>query len=140
MISKKIIEEFEKINQNIEFFPWVLEKMVELSKWYKLFLTTSSPTYVAENALKSWWIFELFEIIYWSEQIAKSEIHLEYFQEYSSDENFYRKALYIWDWNNDRVFAQRKNIDFIHIWNDKKDKFEINSVCEIDEILKLFNN
>lgn len=138
-LEQHILQEFQIINENIYFFPWVCEKISQLSQNYTLFLTTASPTKVAKNALKIWWILELFEIIYGSEEVRKSEAHLEYFQEYSCDEDFYKKAVYIWDGNNDRFLAEAKNIDFIHIWNDKKDRYEIQSVAEIDSILKLFN-
>lgn len=135
---KELIYE-EILTHNANFFPWVIEKIKHLKEKYFLFLTTWNSTQVAEKHLKEAWIFELFEIIYGSEQVPKSEEHLEYFKDYSLDEDFYKKAIYIWDGNNDRILAGIKNIDFIHIWNDKIDKYEINSVCEIDEVLKLFN-
>lgn len=138
-IEEEIMKEFQVINNTVEFFPWVLEKIHEISKRYKLFLTTASSTKVAQNVLKTGGIMELFEIIYGSEQVPKSESHLEYFKDYSCDEDFYKKAVYIWDGNNDRILAGNKNIDFIHIWNDKKDIYEIESVADIDTILKLLN-
>ncbi|MGE4443546.1 MAG: HAD family hydrolase [Candidatus Altimarinota bacterium] len=138
-LEQHILQEFQIINENVYFFPGVCAKISQLSQNYTLFLTTASPTRIAKNALKIGGILELFEIIYGSEEVRKSEAHLEYFQEYSCDEDFYKKAVYIGDGNNDRFLAEAKNIDFIHIGNDKKDRYEIQNVVEIESILKLFN-
>lgn len=117
------------------FFEKVPDKIKELSKTYKLFLTTWNSTSVAKNHLKQWGILNCFELVYGSDKIPKWHEHLEIFKEYTWDNNFYEKAVYIWDWNQDRIFAQEKNIDFIHIWNDKKDTYEISSVIYIDDVL-----
>lgn len=119
-----------------EFFEWVPEKIKELSESYKLFLTTWNSTPVAKKYLIKWWIIDLFEVTLWSDKILKWNDHLEKFKEYSEDENFYENSYYIWDWNSDRDFAKAKNIDFIHIWNEGIDKYEIKSVINIDNILK----
>jgi phosphoglycolate phosphatase-like HAD superfamily hydrolase len=135
-IYKKII--YNNLNEKIKwsFFFKIPEKIKELSKKYKLFLTTWNSTTFAKNTLKKWNILDCFELVYWSDKILKWEEHLELFKEYSWDENFYEKSFYIWDWNADREFAKQKNIDFIHIWNDNIDKYEIESVVNIDDILK----
>lgn len=137
-LTQDIYNEILKLDTN--FFPWVLQKVLELKNDYKLFLTTWNSTPTAIKHLKNWWIYEHFEIVLWSDEIHKWELHLEIFEEYSNDTDFYNKSIYIWDGDADRLFASKKWIDFIHIWNDKVDKYEINSVCEIDEILKIFNN
>lgn len=137
IITDDIYEKLEK--HEADFFEWIPEKVKNLSKDYNLFLTTWNSTKVAYKHLEKWWIIECFELIYWSEKVLKWKEHLEIFEEYSLDKNFYEKSIYVWDWDSDRLFANEKNIDFIHIWNTKKDKYEINSVNEIDKILDLLN-
>ena len=139
--SDKIYEKILSHNKKnpAKFFPWIPEKILELSKKYKLFLTTWNHTDFAKEVLKKWWIIQCFEEIYWSDKIHKWREHLKIFQENSCDENFFKKAVYIWDWNSDREFAGIFDIDFIHIWSEKKDKYEIRSVAEIDEILWKIN-
>lgn len=137
-LTQDIYNEILKLDTN--FFPWVLDKISELKNDYKLYLTTWNSTLTAEKHLKNGWIYEYFQIVLWSDEIHKWELHLEIFEEHSNDTDFYKKSIYIWDWDSDRMFAKQKWIDFIHIWNDKIDKYEINSVREIDKVLKLFNN
>jgi len=121
------------------FFVWIPEKIIELSKNYKLFLTTWNSTPTAIKYLTNWWIIDCFELIYWSDKILKWMEHLNIFKEYSNDSMFFEKSVYIWDWTPDRMFAKQAWIDFIHIWNDKIDKYEIESVIEIDSILEKLN-
>ena len=136
-IQKACDDIYEEIwKHNWEFFEWVPEKIKELSKTYKLFLTTWNSTYVAKKYLTKWWIIDLFEVVLWSDKILKWNDHLENFKEYSEDENFYENSYYIWDGNSDREFAEAKDIEFIHIWNEWIDKYEIKSVINIDNILK----
>lgn len=136
-LTDKIYEEILIHNKKnpANFFSWVPEKILELSKKYKLFLTTWNHTDFAKEVLEKWWIIQCFEEIYWSDKIHKWMKHLEIFKENSCDKNFFEKAVYIWDWNSDREFAKIFDIDFIHIWSEKKDKYEIKSVVEISEIL-----
>lgn len=124
------------LRHDADFFDWVPEKIHELSKSYKLFLTTWNSTKVALKHLEKWWIKELFELIYWSDKILKWSEHLNIFKEYSNDENFFNKSFYIWDGQSDRIFAKEAWIDFIHIWDSKIDEFEILSVANINDILK----
>ena len=119
-----------------DFFEWATEKIMELKDNYKLFLTTWNSTQVANNHLKKWWIIEHFELIYWSDVILKWMEHLNLFKEYSWDNDFFKKSIYVWDWQSDRLYAKQAWIDFIHIWNQKIDKYEIKSVKDIDDILK----
>lgn len=135
-ICHEIYEELWK--HDSDFFPWIPEKINELSKNYKLFLTTWNSTFVANKFLVKWWIKSNFEVILWSDDILKWNQHLEYFKDFTKDEDFYKKSFYIWDWNSDRNFAKEKEIDFIHIWNDKTDKYEIQSVAEINNILNYY--
>lgn len=130
------LEIYEKLlKYDADFFDWVIDIIKELSKEYKLFLTTWNSTKVAEKHLVKWWIKDCFELIYWSDNILKWKDHLEIFKDYSCDEYFYQKSYYIWDGNSDRLFANEAWIDFIHIWNEWIDKYEIKSVKDINNII-----
>ena len=140
----KTIQEIEQITKNIyqklanqepRFFPWTIETIKKLCKKYKLFLTTWNSTDFAIKTLEKWWIKDCFEMILGSDKILKWEEHLEIFKEKTQDENFFKKAFYVWDGNSDREFAQWKWIDFIHIGNEGKDKYEVESVSEIEKII-----
>lgn len=126
------------LEHDADFFKWIPEKITELKDDYKLFLTTWNSTEVARKHLIKWWIIEYFEMIHWSDVILKWMDHLNLFKEYSEDENFFENSIYVWDWQSDRLYASEAWIDFIHIWNEKQDKFEIESVTHIDEILHKF--
>lgn len=137
LLTDKLYSWLEKIDW--EFFPWVVEKITELSKKYKLFLTTWNSTTTANHHLLKWWIQKYFELIYWSDVILKWPEHINIFIDYSNDKDFIKKSVYIWDWVNDRNISNYFWIDFIHIWNEKIDKYEINSVSQIDTILEKIN-
>lgn len=122
------------------FFPWVPEKIQELSMTYQLFLTTGNSTPTAEKYLKNGKIFNSFELILGSNEILKWWAHLELFKEYSNDANFYEKSIYVGDGGSDREFALEKWIDFIHIWNAWYDQYEIPSVLHINSILTTINS
>ncbi len=127
------------LENDATFFEWVIDKIKELKKDYSLFLSTGNSTEAAVKYLKQWWIYEDFELVYWSEKIPKWNEHIQIFKEYTQDENFYKKATYVWDWDSDRFFAEQAWIDFIHIWDEEIDKYEISSVKNIDKILKILN-
>jgi phosphoglycolate phosphatase-like HAD superfamily hydrolase len=139
-IQKITDEIYDKIsNLETEFFPGVIDKIKELSNNYTLFLTTGNSTPTAVKYLKEWWIKDNFAIILGSDKLLKGRDHIEEFIRYSCDDDFCQKAVYTWDWEWDKLFAWEFNIDFIRIWKFWKDKYEINSVAEIDEILNLLN-
>lgn len=143
---KKVYDEILIHNKKnpAKFFTWIPEKIIELSKNYKLFLTTWNHTAFAKEVLEKWWILDLFEEVYWSDKIHKWEEHLNIFKEKMEledwEENFFEKSVYIWDWDADREFAGIFDIDFVHIWNEWKDEFEIESVVEIDWVLEKIEN
>ena len=64
-IANKIYEKINISVQKWEFFPWVTEKIKELSKNYTLFLSTWNSTTFAEENLKKWWIYQCFKYILW---------------------------------------------------------------------------
>jgi len=141
-------KEIEEITQNTynrlanlksEFFSWVPELIKNLCKNYKLYLTTWNSTQLAKQHLEEAWIYHCFEKVLGSDSILKWREHLEIFKDLSGDENFFEKAVYIWDGNSDREFAKMFNIDFVHIWNEGKDKYEIPVVTQLPEVLSLLN-
>lgn len=144
IFSNKSQEEIEKITTDIydklaklksEFFPGVPELIKKLCENYKLYLTTWNSTQFAKQHLEKALIYQCFEKILGSDKILKWPDHLQIFKELSADENFFEKAVYIWDGNSDREFAKMFDIDFVHIWNEGKDKYEIPVVTQLPEIL-----
>jgi len=134
---KKIYKILEWLRDKVNFFPWIQDKIKQLNKNYKLFLTTWSSTKFAKQTLKDWGIKKYFEKIIWSDLILKWHGHLEIFKEITWDSNFYKKSIYIWDWEMDKLFSTEKNIDFIRVWNRlEKDENRVVSVAEIDKFLK----
>lgn len=127
------------IEDNVDFFTWVKEKIIELSQTYILFLSTGNSDIFANDILKKWWIHKCFHKILWSTNILKSHLHINEFINYIWDENFSENTIFIGDGQRDREIAEFANIVFIHIWSDKKDKYEIKCVSEIDEILNDIN-
>jgi len=137
--------DIQKITQDIftlllqvepEFFPWVPQAIQKLSKQYTLFLSTWNSTQFAIRTLTEWGIQDCFSLIYGSDEVLKWAEHIALFKKYSQDKIFYKNAIYVWDWNSDREFAEMFGIDFIHIWSEWIDKQEIESVAEIESILE----
>ena len=134
--AKKIYELLGSLRDKVKFFPWIKEKLKNLSKNYKFFLTTWSSTKFAKQTLEDWEIKQYFEKIIWSDKILKWHDHLEIFKELSLDENFYKNSIYIWDWEMDKLFAWEKNIDFVRVWSRwTEDENRIISVTDIDKFL-----
>lgn len=135
--TKKLYSLLNKLRDKIHFIPWTEDKIKELSKNYKLFLTTWSSTKFAQNTLKDWLIDKYFELIYWSDIILKWREHLEIFKQYTQDKNFFKNSIYLWDWEMDKIFAQESWIDFIRVWHRwTEDERRIKSIKEIDSILE----
>jgi len=148
IFPNKSQEEIEKITMDIydklanlksEFFSQAPELIKNLCKDYKLYLTTWNSTQFAKQHLEEAWIYQCFEKVLGSDRILKWPEHLQIFKELSGDKDFFEKTVYIWDGNSDREFAKMFGIDFVHIWNEGKDKYEISVVTELPEILLLLN-
>jgi len=138
-IWDKIYKRIRKHENEIEYFKWVIEKIKELSKKYKLFLTTWNSTKFAKDILKHWWIKEYFELIYWSDEIKKWKQHLSIFKNYTENENFYKESLYFWDWDMDKLFANESWIDFIRIWDFEEESNPVlDNVANIDWVLEKY--
>lgn len=130
----------DSIDDDVRLFPWILDKIKQLNKNYTLFLSTWNSDNFANHVLSQWWIHDCFDKILWSSYILKSPDHIDEFINFTWDENFSKQAVFIWDWQRDREIAKSRNIDFIHIWSDWNDEYEIKSVSEIDIILKKLDN
>ncbi len=124
----KIYDFLDKHNHKNDFIPWTIEKILELKNNYKLYLSTGSSTKFAEKILEKWWVKKYFEKILWSDIIPKSEEHLDIFEEYSWDKDFFKKSISIWDSLRDELFAKNRNIDFIKIWCKLKSISEIKKI------------
>lgn len=112
-------------------FNWIIPENIvntlkKLSLNYSLFITTRSSSRKTNEILEKYWIKDLFEIVYGSEEVLKSIEHIKYFEDYSCDENFREKAVIIWDWEIDRNLASDCKIEFIFVWGDIKSVAEIN--------------
>jgi hypothetical protein len=123
------------LDDKVNFYEWVQEKIIELSNKYTLFISTWNSDKFTNDILKKWWIEKCFDKILWSTYILKSTDHIQELINYTWDIDFNSKSIFIWDGQRDREIAQSMNIDFIHIWNTKEDLYEINSVININDIL-----
>jgi hypothetical protein len=126
----------DSMQDQVKFFDWVQDKIRELSQKYTLFLSTWNSDKFANEMLSHWWIHNCFHKIVWSSYILKSAEHIDELIKYVWDANFNSQAVLIWDWQRDRFIAKSRNIDFIHIWNENIDTYEIQSVTQIDTILE----
>ncbi len=135
-IWKKIYKRIRSKENEVEFFKWVADKIKELSEKYKLFLTTWNSTKFAKEVLDSEWIKDNFELIYGSDEIKKWNQHLNIFKNYSEDNEFYKKSIYFWDWDMDKLFANEAWIKFVRIWDFEEEWNDvIESIKYIDKIL-----
>jgi len=128
----------DDLQDQVKFFDWVQDKIKELSLKYTLFLSTWNSDKFANEMLSHGWVDHCFHKILWSSFILKSPEHIDELATYSWDDDFYDKAVFIWDWQRDRFIAKSKNIDFIHIWSENIDTYEIQTVTQIDTILEQF--
>lgn len=138
--SNIIYTKINNIKDNIIYFEWIVEKIHKLSNKYRLFLSTWNSDIFANDILKKWWILSCFDKVLWSSNILKSPLHIDEFINCTWDENFCDKAIFIWDGQRDQEIAEAMNIEFIHISNTWKNKYEIQSVVDIDSILDEINN
>jgi len=134
-LTHDLYEELSKLQS--DFYPGVPGMINRLSEKYDLFLTTGNSTQTARNHLKRWGILDKFAVVLGSDNLLKWPEHMEYFKNFSQDENFFKKAIYIWDGNSDREIAKMYEVTFVHIWNDGKDKYEIPVVTELEKNLSL---
>ncbi len=127
-IHDQLYEYLDEENKKSIFIRWTIQKILELKDKYQLYLSTRSSTRFAREILHKNWIDKYFEVILWGDEIPKWEEHLEIFKENSGDENFFSKAISIWDWLCDKIFAHNKGIEFIKIWSKYK------TISDIKEI------
>jgi len=134
-LTQALYEELAKLKS--DFYPGAPKMINRLSEKYDLFLTTWNSTQTAKNYLRKWGILDKFSVVLGSDSLLKWPEHMEYFKNFSQDENFFERAVYVWDGNSDREIAKMYGVTFVHIWNDGKDKYEIPVVTELEKILPL---
>lgn len=138
-IWEKIYKRIRKKEDEVEFFKWVPKKIEELSKKYKLFLTTWNSTKFAKEILDSVWIKDCFQLIYWSDEIKKWSQHLNIFKNYTENDNFFNESLYFWDWEMDKLFAKESGIKFVRIWDfEEQENHVLDNIANIDKILNKY--
>lgn len=138
--SQEVTKQINNISWNVVFFPNVVEKIKELSKKYTLFISTWNSDEFALEVLSSVWIDKYFDKILWSSYILKSSQHIDELISYTWDLSLPEKSIFIWDGQRDKQIALSKNIDFIHIWTCWKEKHQIETVDNIDSMLKKLDN
>lgn len=135
-LTEKIYNELLSLENEITFFPWVMEKIKDLREKYTLFITTGNSTRFAREELEKAWIQDYFEVILGSDKFLKWPEHIKIFKEKVADDDFCKYAIYIWDGERDREIALSHNISFIHIGNENIDTYEISDIRDIDEIFE----
>ena len=143
------VENIDKINEDLykkimvsqksDFIRGAKEKLHDLEEKYTLFLSTANSTESAKKILKDGWVDTLFAIILWSEKILKWPDHIKIFEEYTRDRFFIEDTIYIGDGEKDREIAMKFWIDFIHVWSDNIDTYEIPSIRYIWPLLDEIN-
>ncbi len=124
-------------NTTKEFFPWVAQSLLELSKDYQLFLTTRSDDEAAKNILKAHWVYDVFDIVLWGTVMEKSVKHIEVIEMYLDDKNFSQCALYMWDSEFDEAIAEESYIPYVSVWNKNcHTRHIIESVTQLEGIIK----
>ncbi len=116
------------------FRKWIISLIEEMSIRYKLFLSSWNHIDYVNNVLDLWWIKGCFTKVLWSQEITKSEKHLEIFKKIVKDEDFYSKSIYIWDWKTDELNAKKKWIDFIVMRNYHNKNLIKSFILEIGDL------
>ena len=118
-----------------EFFEWVPELLKELSKRYKLFLSSQSDDEAIKDFLKKEWVYEYFDIVFGSSVMKKWPKHVEVFNLYLDDRDFENRTIYVWDSEFDREIAKEAWISFVKIWKEWKDYYEIDKITDLKEFI-----
>lgn len=137
--ADKIYDKINSISNEVDFFEWIPEKIIELSKKYRIFLSTGNSDEFAQKILKKWGIYDCFEKIYGSTYIPKSPEHVQQIINHIQDEDFVKKSIFIWDGQRDELIAKYFWMDFIHISPIQEKHYQIQSVNEINNILDIYS-
>lgn len=119
-----------------ELFDWVHKMLENLSKRYKLLLSSKSDDEDIKDFLKEEWVYKYFDIVFGSSVREKWPKHIEVFELYLDDQDFANRTVYIWDSELDREIAKNAWISFVKIWKEWKDYYEIDNISELEEYLK----
>ena len=139
MKNKYLIFDFDWTlgNSTKEIFPWVEEMLKKLvAEKFTLFISSGAWDEALREYCKTWWIYKYFEAIMWSSVIEKSAKHIETFDMCMDDKMFHQKAIMIWDSDSDWAIAEEYWINFIKIWKTWNHRYEVDSVLEVEELVK----
>ena len=118
-----------------EFFEWVIEMIEEFSKNYTMFISSRSSEEILREKLKKAWIYEYFDVVFWSSVLEKWPKHIETFKLLTADDDFENKAIFVWDWEIDRDLAEKTWLIFIKVWKENKDYYEINKITDLKDYI-----
>ena len=118
-----------------ELFDWVSKMLKNLSKRYKLLISSQSNDEDIKFFLKEEWIYDYFDIVFGSSVMQKWPKHIEVFEMYLQDQDFANRTVYVWDTDFDRNIAKEAWISFIKIWKEAKDYYEIDNITNLEEYI-----
>jgi len=134
MRKKYIIFDFDwtLVDSNTkEFFDWIIEMIRDLSKNYKLMISSQTDDEDLKQILKTASIYDYFEVVFgWSVR-EKWEKHIEVFDMVMDDQDFANRTIYVWDSEFDREIAKEAWISFVKVWKEGKDYYEIDKTIDI---------
>ena len=138
-ITDEIYEAIIEHRDEVSFFPWVETMLQNLHSEYKFFLSTWNSDQYAQKILSEAGLDSYFEKILGSSIVHKSVEHIKIFSEIACDDEFAQKAIYIWDGNTDRDIAQSAWIDFIKVWEEWIDSYEVDHTTDAMDIITQLN-
>ncbi|PID87665.1 hypothetical protein CSB07_00235 [Candidatus Gracilibacteria bacterium] len=112
----------------------IISLIEEMSIRYKLFLSSGNHIDYVNNVLDLGGIKGCFTKVLGSQEITKSEKHLEIFKKIVKDEDFYSKSIYIGDGKTDELNAKKKGIDFIVMRNYHNKNLIKSFILEIGDL------
>ena len=118
-----------------ELFDWVSEMLKNLSKRYKLLISSQSNDEDIKDFLKEEWIYDYFDIVFGSSVMQKWPKHIEVFEMYLQDQDFANRTVYVWDTDFDRNIAKEAGISFVKIWKEAKDYYEIDNITDLEKYI-----
>ena len=139
MLKKYIIFDFNGTlldDQTKELFDWVRDMIKNLSKKYKILISSQSDTDDIKDFLKEEGIYDFFDIVFGGDILEKWEKHIEVFNMYLEDQNFENRTVYVWDTEFDREIAKKAGISFVKIWKEWKDYYEIDNILEFEDYIE----
>ncbi len=119
---KKLYDKLWALKYNL--FPGAKEVILNLSKDYQLFITTWNSTQAVKKTLSRENLLDYFSLILGSDKLLKWPEHINEFKYFTWDDEFEKKAIYIWDWNIDYQIAKKFGIKFVKIKDDEEGSYD----------------